>query len=103
MKIKFKSRAEVAPGAVRTVGLKLYTRDTPDDAAVPTWSAGTALNDIDIPINENWQYDEQTLTLATLGITAGNLTMFELTRVDPVAGTELADDWALAHLQIEFS
>jgi hypothetical protein len=102
MTIRLQSRAEVAPGAARTVGLKLYNRGIPDNAAVQTWSTGNTLADIDIPANEYFQYDEETLTLATLGVTAGELTQFELTRIDPSAGTELDDDWALLAIEIEF-
>ena len=42
----FVSRAETAPGAVRTVGLKMYEREIPDNAAPTAWSAGDALADI---------------------------------------------------------
>ncbi len=84
------------------MGLKIYNRGMPDDAAVEAWSAGDALADIDIPTNENWQYDEETLSLATLGATAGEVTQFELTRVAP-GGTNLEGDWALFGIDLEFS
>lgn len=102
LKITFKSRAEVAPGAARTVGLKLYQRGIPDNAAPEAWSAGTVLTDIDIPANEFFQYDSQTISLASLGITAGELTQFELTRVNPAGGTELTGDWTLVEIVVEF-
>lgn len=101
MKIKLISRAETAPAGARTVGAKLYNRGMP--GTVETWSAGNALADLDIPTSENWQYDEETLSLATLGATADELTQFELTRIDPSAGTELSGDWALLWLGLEFS
>jgi len=100
--LSFKSRAEVGPLAARTVGLRLYNRGIPDNAAVEAWSTGT-LNDIDIPTNEFFQYDSQTIALATLGITAEELTQFELTRVNPAGGTELTGDWALAEILVEFT
>lgn len=103
LKISFKSRAETAPGATRTVGLKLYQRGILDNAAVEAWSAGTVLTDIDIPTNEFFQYDTQTITLASLGITAGELTQFELTRINPAGGTELTGDWSLAEIVVEFT
>lgn len=105
LKLKFKSRAEVAPGAVRTVGLKLYSRQVPDNAAItaaPNWTVGDALADIDIPTNELFQYDEETITLATLGLTADRWTQFELTRVNPAGGTELVGDWDLLEIELEF-
>lgn len=101
--IEFFSRAQTAPGAARTVGLSLYRRNIPDNAAVGAWNAGVQLTDIDIPTNANFQYDSQTLTLAAAGLTAGNLTQFELTRINPTGGTELVGDWNLLHMRITFS
>lgn len=104
LKIAPKGRPETGPPAARTVGLKLYQRGVPDDAAPEAWSAGTVLTDIDIPTTtEFFQYDAQTITLASLGITAGELTQFELTRVDPAGGTELVGDWDLLQLEVGFS
>lgn len=103
VKIKIRSRAETAPGAARTVGVKLYNRGIPDNGAVESWTAGTALSDVDIPTNEYFQYDEQTIALSTLGVTAGETTQFEFTRVNPQAGTELTGDWNLLELGLEFS
>lgn len=104
LKIAPKGRPETGPPAARTVGLKLYQRGIPDDAAPEAWSAGTVLTDIDIPTTtEFFQYDAQTITLASLGITAGELTQFELTRVDPAGGTELVGDWDLLQLEVGFS
>ena len=102
--LKFRARAEVGPPAARTVGLKLYQRGLPDNAAVEAWSAGLVLTDIDIPTtNEFFQYDEQTITLASLGITAGEMTQFELTRINPTGGTELVGDWDLALILVSFT
>jgi hypothetical protein len=108
MTLRFMSRAETAPGAAATVGAKLYFREIPDNGAVSATWAGTndgskVLTDIDIPTNENFQQDEQTLTLATEGIVAGSLYQFELTRIDPTGGTELTSDWALLSLELEFA
>ena len=97
----FKSRAQTAPVAARTVGNKFYKRTIPDNAAVTAWTS-VQLNNIDIPTNTNWQYDTQTVTLATLGLTAGNLVQFELTRTAPTAGTNLTGDWNLAEMQLQF-
>ena len=101
--LKFVGRAETAPPAARTVGLKLYQQGNPDNAAPDAWDAGTVLTDIDIPTNVNFQYDSQTLTLASLSLVAGEVTHFELTRVDPVGGTELVGDWNLLELEVSFS
>lgn len=103
MTLRFRSRAETAPPAARTVGLNLYVREAPDNAAVEAWSAGTQLTDIDVPANENFQYDSQTLTLASLGLVAGRVAQFELTRINPTGGTELTGDWALLAVGVEFN
>ena len=103
MKIKTRSRAETAPAGARTVGLKLYNRGLPDNVAPQAWSAGNVLADLDIPANEYFQYDEEALTLATLGVTAGEVTQFELTRVAPTAGTNLTGDLALLWVGVEFN
>jgi len=99
----FKSRAETAPGSVVTVGLSLYERGVPDNGAVDAWSASNILTDISLPLNENFQYDEQTLATSTLGLTAGQVHQFELTRVDPAGGAELTGDWALLPIKVSFS
>lgn len=100
MTLTFISRPETAPVAARTVGLKLYERGIP--GAVDSWSAGTALTDIDITTDENWLEDTEVDTLTGWGLTAGQIHQFELTRVDPTAGTELTSDWTLLLLIVEF-
>ncbi len=101
--LTLRSRAETAPGAARTVGIKIYNCGIPDNAAVEAWDAGTVLTDIDIPTNEYFQYDTQVISFATLGITAGEETLLELTRIAPVAGVNLVDDWNLRSVTVEFS
>ena len=99
MVFRFKSRAATAPGAATTVTPRLYRRTIPDNAAVTAWSAAFAFTAIDIPTNTNYQYDSQTVTLATLGLTAGNHVQFELTR----AAGGLTGDWYLLNLEISFT
>jgi hypothetical protein len=101
MTIAFISRAEVAPPGTRQVGLELAERGVTDNTGIGGWNPLT-LTDIDLPNNNLFQYDSQTITLATLGATAGELTQFELVRVAPV-GTNLTGDWALAHLSVAFT
>ena len=93
------SRAETAPAAPRTVGLKLYARGI--TGTVSDWSAGTVLADIDIPTSEIWLPDTQTITLATLGLTAGEMAQFQLCRVAP-GGTNLELYWNLYYLGVDF-
>jgi hypothetical protein len=97
------SRAETAPGIVNTVGLDIYNRGIPDNAAVQAWSSATALTDLSIPTNEFFQEDSESVTLATLGVTAGETTQFELVRTAPGAGTDLTGDWDLLLLKVSFT
>ncbi len=99
----FVARAETAPGAVNTVGLDIYNRGIPDNAAVQAWSASTALTDISIPTNEFFQEDTQSVALSTLGVTAGETTQFELVRTLPGAGTDLTGDWAMLLVKVSFT
>lgn len=101
LKFYFKSRAETAPvGAVAAVP-RLYHRDLNDNAAIDAWSSGTDFTALAFPTNENWQYDEQTITLSTLGLTAGELVQFELTRNTASGSDDLTGDWALVELRVE--
>ena len=99
--IRFLSRAETAPPGARTVGVQLYERGIV--GGVDAWSAGTQLANVNIGTNENWVETVQTFTLASLGLTPGQVHQFELTRVNPTSGTELLGDWALQWLRVEFS
>jgi hypothetical protein len=98
-----RGRAQTAPGGAAAVVLKLYNRDVPDNAAVGSWSAGTSLTAIDIPTNAYFQYDNQTISFATLGITAGRVTQFELTRTGTAGGDTLTGDYTLVELMISFT
>lgn len=101
IKFKFKSRAETGPAGVRTVGVKIYTREALDNAAVSGWSTGDVFADVSLPITtEFFQYDQEELSLTTLGLTTGRIAQFELTRINPVGGTELTGDWALLSIEV---
>jgi hypothetical protein len=102
MKLTFKSRAQTAPGGPVQAVPRLYRRIIPDDAAVGAWSAGLDLTPIDIPANTNFQYDDQTLTLASLGLAPGDLVQFEVTR-NPASGSDtLVGDWDVVEIGVEF-
>lgn len=101
--VRFASRAETAPGSAQTVRPGLYVREMPDNAAVEAWSSVTLLTALNIPTNENWQYDSQTIALTTLGLVAGRTMQFELTRVPTDASDTLTGDWALLGFTVEFS
>ncbi len=96
IKLTLDLRAETAPAAARTVGLKLYARQLGG-----TW-ANLVLNDLSIPTDETWQTFSQIITLAALSVSADKTILFEQTRIDPTAGTNLEGDLTLCHLSGEF-
>lgn len=98
-----KSRAETAPGSGETVAINLYNREIPDNSSVEAWSTATQLTDINIPTNEYFQYDSETIALSTLGINAGNQVQFELTRDTADAGDTLTGDWDILTITVRFS
>lgn len=103
MTLRIRARAETAPGAPASVALNLYERALPDNAAVTSWSSAIGLTNVAIPANENFQEDEETLTLATAGLTAGQMHQFELTRDGGDASDTLIGDWTLHSLVVEFN
>ncbi len=110
MNIILLSRAAAGEAGVRTVGTKLYFRKIPEGAAISgTWAGGDdgskVLDDLSFPATtEFFEKDVlTTLVLATEGIIAGQTYQFELTRIDPAGGTELASDWYLLEMEVEFT
>lgn len=103
LRLKIVSRAQTAPGGAVTVRPALYVREFPDNAAPEAWSAATLLTAIDIPTNTNWQYDTQTIALATLGMVAGRFAQFELTRKGTDGSDTLTGDWTVLAVGVEFT
>jgi hypothetical protein len=98
LNFQFKGRAETGPGGASVIAGR--TRDIPDNGAIGSWSAGDNLTEFDIPSgSEDWQYDNQTISLSTLGLTAGNLAQIEFTRFS-AASNNLGGDWSLLELGI---
>jgi hypothetical protein len=95
-----KARAQTAPATAKQAILRLYRRQVPDNAVVTAWSAALQLTAIDIPANAFFQYDTQTISLATLGLTAGRMTQFELTRQGSNIADTLVGDWDLLELSV---
>jgi hypothetical protein len=102
--VKIRGRAQTAPGAASVVQPRLYYRLLPNNSAVGAWSVAQELANIAIPTNANFQYSTQTITLATLGLTAGNLYQFEFTRrIAGVTGTNLAANFLMAEITLELA
>jgi hypothetical protein len=101
--LQIHGRARVAPGVAKNVQTVLYSREIADNTAVGAWSAGTNLTLLSMPANTRYQYDSETLTFAGLGLTAGRLTQFELTRKDAATVNKLVGDFLIMELQVSFS
>ena len=97
-------RAETAPPGTRQVRFSLHVREIPDDAGVtaPPWITANLAN-IDIPTNENFQFDSQTFTFAFFGFAADELIQFELVRVNTIVGTDLSGDYDLLQMRVTFA
>lgn len=101
MKILQKSRAETAPGGASVVKTLLRWRENVDNTGWTSWSSPISLGDIDIPTNENVQWDEDERTVASWGYTEGARLQFQLTRTP--TGDTLTGDWTLEEAGVEFS
>lgn len=97
----FKTRRETS-GSAQDARLKLYVRQIADNSAPGAWSSGTLLNVLNLPADEDWQYDSQSLTLDSLSLTAGNWAMFEISR-GGLSGDTLTGDLAIAICSVEFT
>jgi hypothetical protein len=102
--LRLRSRALSPPGATQVVRIKLYHRGIPDNAAVPgTWTSFNGWADLTMPSTSAYQYDQETVSLATLGVTANRLYLFLLTRDAANAADTLGGDWGLTHMEVEFT
>lgn len=101
---KFKGRPATAPAVTSVVQPRIYYRLIPNGNAVGTWSSANELANISIPINAYFQYAQQTVSLASLGLVNNSLYQFELTRrITGVTGTNLAYNFLLVEVTLEFS
>lgn len=101
----FKGRPATAPGATAIVQLRVYRRQFPNGSAPGAWGSAVDLPNITIPTNAYFQYASQTVSLATLGWTAGQMTLVEITRrtTGLTGGTNLAAAYLLSELTLEFN
>jgi len=99
LKISIHWRAVTAPGSTVGVVWKLYHRS--QNSTVSSWSS-QVLTTASVS-NTNWLVTSQTTTLSTLGITAGDLRQFELTRTPTATEDTLTGNAALESIVLEFA
>ena len=97
----FMSRAEAAGGG--NVIPKVYRREVQDAGAPAAWNAGVALSALAFGANTNWNKDQESKTLASIGLAVGKLYQIELTRDAAAGGDTLVGDWDLLELVVEFT
>ncbi len=101
---KFRSRAETGAASNLGVRPKLYVREIPDNLAVEAWDAGTLMDALTMGTsNEFFQLDEQEFSLSSLGLVAGRILQFEITRIGADASDTLVGDWALLQVEVSFT
>lgn len=105
IKITTITRAVAAPGGAVVAKMRVYNRGVPlTPAAVEAWSAATNLTDVALPITTRFlHYDVSTISFASLGLTAGELTQLEITRNGGDGGDTLVGDLSLVAVIIEFT
>lgn len=102
MTVRFTARPATAPSASVGAVLKLYRRTITIGAAPSSWT-NTVLTTLTLPTNAFFQSFSQTISLATLGLTAGTLAQFEITRQGNATADTLSGDLNLLQLIVEFS
>jgi hypothetical protein len=98
-----KGRAQTAPASSKGVIMRLYTRQIPDGSAVTSWSSALQMSTLTVTADTNFHYFTQTISLSTLGLTAGRETQLELTRYGASASDTLVGDFDLLSLEVDFS
>lgn len=101
IKFTFMSRPEAAGGG--NVVPRIYERQIVSGGSPTAWSAGVDFSAIVFAANTNDEEDTETVTLVSLGLAAGQLHQFELTRNTGAGGDTLVGDWNLSELVVEFT
>ena len=101
--LTFVGRPQAAPGSTQAVVLSLYRRTIASGSAIPAWSSGLQLTTLSIPTNAFFQTYSQTISLSTLGLTAGTTAQFELTRLGANGSDTLTNNWYLLSMVASFS
>ena len=102
--INFKGRAQTAPSSASVVAPALYIKAIPNASTVGAWSSPYSLATLAVPTDANFHYYTQTVTIASLGMSAGTLYQLELVRLTTgFAGTNLTGAWLMTEFTLQFS
>ena len=100
---RYTSKPRTIPAGAVAVNTALYTRRFADNTAPGAWSAANNLGTLAFAANLNMRLHTQTVTLATLGVVAGEFVDFELIRRGADASDTLVGDWQLAEFGVFFT
>jgi len=95
-------RAQTSPASTQGVAFNLYAREVPIGSPAGAWSSPIDLGLLSCD-SANYEQLEVNLNLQAQGLTPGRLYVFELTRDAPRVGDDLAGDFLLLTLQVEFT
>jgi hypothetical protein len=103
--VRFKGRAQTAPGTAAIVQPRMYIKSIGDNTTVGAWSAAIEMTNLAIPTDANFHYYSQTISLATLSMAANTLYQLEITRrvAGLTGGTNLAANWLMIEVSFEFT
>jgi hypothetical protein len=96
-------KCATAPATAKVVLPRLFTRAIPMNAAVGSWSAGLILSALNIPTNAYYQAFQQTISLASLGMSAGSIYQLEFTRQGSNVADTLVGDFHLLNATVSYS
>ena len=101
--IRLKGRAATAQAASSVVMFKMYNRLIPNNGAIGNWYNVNLANNV-VPNSALFQYYTQVVPLSSIGLVAGNLYQFEITRpTSGFTGTNLAAAFLLVEVTLEFA
>lgn len=103
MNIHIRGRAEYLRPSASKVVLRLFKRDIASDTTVSAWDSTTRLTPLDVTNSVDFRYYTQSYSMASLGVSPGRITMFELTRNGADATDTLVGNWNLLQVGLTFS
>lgn len=101
---RIRGRSAVAQTAATVVQWRVYFRMITNNGALGAWVGPVELTNMNIPANATFQSYLQNAALTNVGLIAGQVYQFELTRrVTGVTGTNLPAPFLLAEATFEFA
>ena len=95
IQINVTGRAETTPASGYNLIQNVYVRSIPNNGgSLSSWSSPYSLSTIGISANNiSWIDSQNTISMATLGVSAGNWTQFEIVRKTAGVSNNLVGNW----------